>query len=220
MELEVKLYYYHDLDLISIYRQGALWFQKATVLALKAFCEQKYIRLKSSEPCRKLALRRTYRYRIYLTEAKDAEVISLLNRIQPGHRNSFIKTVLRQYFCEFPADYFKDPADKAFFDECTASMHDVDPIACAMPRKASGNYRKKNNGNRQGKISGHQAGKPPHRHNGTDMSSAVKNMPAAHTENSGHTESAPPMPEPHIQDPSAQEAEDELTMLFMDLTGG
>ena len=246
MEFEVKLYYYHDLDLISIYRQGSLWFQKATVLALRAFCEQKYIRLKSSEPCRKLALRRMYRYRIYLTEAKDAEVIALLERIQPGHRNNFIKTVLRQYFCEFPVDYFKDPADKAFFDQCTASMHsmhDAELIACPMPKKASGDYRKKSSSSQE-RIQGTMKHQPETREqpaetgyhhaetgnrqtdailvkgNGTEVLSAARNPPAAHMESSIHPQSASPVPEPYIQDTKGQSPEDELTMLFMVLTGG
>lgn len=214
MELEVKLYYYHDLDLIGIYRQGSLWFQKATVIALKSFCEKNYIRMKSSKPCRELNLRRVYRYRVYLSEEKDAEVISLLGRIQPGHRNNFIKTILRQYFCEFPAEYFKDPADKAYFDQCTASMHDVVPITCAMPNKKSGNYRNKKTetlDKKQGKDQmaasklTNKEGMPDTTKKRIQGDDTPKDIPTGN-------------PMGSVSQQEGLSSDDELTMLFMDLT--
>ena len=108
-KIEVKLYYYHDIDLVSIYRSADISFPDATKKALKAYAEGKAFKIKVGEKKEKRTheiYKKCFHYYIALNEEKDKEIIELLNNITFGYRNNFIKTVLRHYLgCELSAEY-------------------------------------------------------------------------------------------------------------------
>lgn len=118
-KIEVKLYYYHDIDLVSIYRSADISFPDATKKALKAYAEGKAFKIKVGEKKEKKTheiYKKCFHYYIALNEEKDKEIIELLNNITFGYRNNFIKTVLRHYLgCELSAEYLTNN-DQAFLD--------------------------------------------------------------------------------------------------------
>ena len=121
-KIEVKLYYYHDIDLVSIYRSADISFPDATKKALKAYAEGKAFKIKVGEKKEKKTheiYKKCFHYYIALNEEKDKEIIELLNNITFGYRNNFIKTVLRHYLgCELSAEYLTNN-DQAFLDRRT-----------------------------------------------------------------------------------------------------
>ena len=118
-KIEVKLYYYHDIDLVSIYRSADISFPDATKKALKAYAEGKAFKIKVGEKKEKRTheiYKKCFHYYIALNEEKDKEIIELLSNITFGYRNNFIKTVLRHYLgCELSAEYLTNN-DQAFLD--------------------------------------------------------------------------------------------------------
>ena len=118
-KIEVKLYYYHDIDLVSIYRSADISFPDATKKALKAYAEGKAFKIKVGEKKEKRTheiYKKCFHYYIALNEEKDKEIIELLNNITFGYRNNFIKTVLRHYLgCELSAEYLTNN-DQTFLD--------------------------------------------------------------------------------------------------------
>lgn len=118
-KIEVKLYYYHDIDLVSIYRSADISFPDATKKALKAYAEGKAFKIKVGEKKEKRTheiYKKCFHYYIALNEEKDKEIIELLNNITFGYRNNFIKTVLRHYLgCELSSEYLTNN-DQAFLD--------------------------------------------------------------------------------------------------------
>ena len=118
MRIEVRLYHFHDLDLVSLYRIGAVRFSKATIMALNAFARKEYFRFAIGEPSKELRSRHVYRYFIVLKEGVDDPAIELLSEIAQGYRNNFIKTILRQYLCApIPDVYLHDITKRVYFEE-------------------------------------------------------------------------------------------------------
>lgn len=118
MRIEVRLYHFHDLDLVSLYRIGAVRFSKATVMALNAFARKEYFRFAIGEPSKELRSRHVYRYFIVLKEGADDPAIELLSEIAQGYRNNFIKMILRQYLCApIPDVYLQDITKRVYFEE-------------------------------------------------------------------------------------------------------
>lgn len=134
MKVEVKLYYYHDLDLITIYRSGSICFSRAVKMALKAFAEQKRICFQPGPQSRNLPIRRTYHFCVNLNEKEDEAAIRLLEEIAPGHRNNFLKTLLRHCIFVFPEDYFKHPEAKQTYDQMIQGMQDIPTTLCGFRR--------------------------------------------------------------------------------------
>lgn len=99
MKIRIRLYHYHDLDLVSLYREGRISIPKAVKLTLNAFARKRYVRLETvDKKCEKIA-KPVYMFNIILDEKKDKDAIDLLNKIDKGYRNNFIKQLLRVYLC-------------------------------------------------------------------------------------------------------------------------
>ena len=95
MKIRIRLYHYHDLDLVSLYREGRISIPKAVKLTLNAFARKRYVRLETvDKKCEKIA-KPVYMFNIILDEKKDKDAIDLLNKIDKGYRNNFIKQLLR-----------------------------------------------------------------------------------------------------------------------------
>ena len=123
MKIEVKLYHYHDLDLVCLYREGRIGFTRAVRAALNAYGEKEFFRFRMTEGKKNLTARPSYRFLINLDEKTDASAIDVIQRIEPGYRNNFIKTVLRQYICAaIPAEYYNEGED-SYFDDRTEGIY-------------------------------------------------------------------------------------------------
>lgn len=113
MKIEVKLYSYHDMDLVSLYKSGRIVFPETTKQVLNSYANKEVYKVKllKVNPKREKkypddTYKKYYRYYVLLDETKDAAAIKLLEGITPGCRNNFIKVVLRQYICcEIPSGY-------------------------------------------------------------------------------------------------------------------
>lgn len=146
MQIEVKMYYYHDLDLVSLYRNGCANFRVASKEALKAFTDGRIFRFTCSAPCRNLKARPVYRFYIKLDESKDASIIQMLGRIQKGYRNSFIKMVLRLYLCApVPPEYVLTDEDANYFTNLQAALQAGKPTQAitGMTKTGTAGRRKK-----------------------------------------------------------------------------
>ena len=99
MKIRIRLYHYHDLDLVSLYREGRISVSKAVKYTLNAFAQKRYVGLEvGCKKCEKTA-KPVYMFNIMLDEKKDKDAIDLLNKIEKGFRNNFIKLLLREYLC-------------------------------------------------------------------------------------------------------------------------
>lgn len=124
MKIEVKLYSYHDMDLVGLYKTGKISFPETTRQILNSYANKEVYKvkvLKTNEErlakYPKESFRKYYHYHVMLDKKMDAAAISLLKKITPGYRNNFIKVVLRQYLCGvFLPEYFVD-GDSRFFNE-------------------------------------------------------------------------------------------------------
>lgn len=117
LKIRIRLYHYHDLDLVSLYREGRLSIPKAVKYTLNAFAEKRYVRLETnSKKCEKIA-RPVYTFNIILNEKKDKKAIELLNKIDKGFRNNFMKQLLRVYLGFALPDCYTSAENLAYFSE-------------------------------------------------------------------------------------------------------
>lgn len=123
-QIEVKLYTYHDLDLVSIYQAGQIDFMTATRQILNSYARKETYRVRLLEPNQKKEekyagkpVRRYYHYYVNLSEEEDADAVRLINGIAPGYRNNFVKSLLRQYFCGFFTPAYSADGNTELFDE-------------------------------------------------------------------------------------------------------
>ena len=124
MKIEVKLYSYHDMDLVSLYKTGQVSFPETTRQILNSYANKEAYKVRLLETNTKRlsrypsdSYRKYYHYHVVLDEKDDGDAVRLLKHITPGYRNNFIKAILRQYLCgAFIADYSID-GDTKFFDE-------------------------------------------------------------------------------------------------------
>ena len=122
MKIEVKLYSYHDMDLVSLYKSGRVAFPETTRQILNSYANKEVYKVKLLPVNKKRekkypsdTYKKYYHYHINLDDNLDAKAISLLESITPGCRNNFIKVVLRQYICcEIPAGYSVSGDTKLF----------------------------------------------------------------------------------------------------------
>ena len=106
MKIEVKLYSYHDMDLVSLYKTGRVSFPETTRQILNSYANKEAYKVRLLEVDEKRltrypsdSYRKYYHYHVVLDEKDDADAVGLLIRISPGYRNNFIKAILRQYLC-------------------------------------------------------------------------------------------------------------------------
>ena len=123
IRIEVKLYGYHDLDLVSIYQTGQVYFPSVTKQILNSYARKEVYRLRLPPQIGKhedgyySTNRRVYHYHVDLEPDQDMDAIRLIEKITPGYRNNFIKSVFRQYLCgAFSPDYSIN-GDTTMFEE-------------------------------------------------------------------------------------------------------
>ena len=117
MKIRVRLYHYHDLDLVSLYREGRLSVSKAAKIALNSFAQKKYFIMEAKEKKAEKVAKPVYMFNIVLNEKKDRDAIELLNKIEKGYRNNFIKQLLRLYLRYEIPDCYISSENAGYFIE-------------------------------------------------------------------------------------------------------
>ncbi len=102
----VRLYYFHDLDLVTLHRCGQISIGRSVIDALNAEAEGDigYKIPITSGTERMLPKRERYEIRFSLDEKSKAG--KLLSAVELGYRNSFIKMVLRKHLADLSYLYF------------------------------------------------------------------------------------------------------------------
>ena len=114
----IRLYRIHDLDLITFVEQHEFNIAKAIYSSLSAFSKGDHfiIEIPPKRKAQLPDLKRVYRKPIYLDEEKDKAAIELLDKIQKGYRNNFLKNLLRLYLCTpVSVSFLNDENDEAYF---------------------------------------------------------------------------------------------------------
>ena len=116
----IRLYRLHDLDLITFIMTHEFDIMHAIYSSVSAFAkgEAFLISIPPINNSEMPQLRRVYTKTLILDTEKDALTISMLNRISPGKRNNFIKSLLRLYLMyPFSESFFNSPEDLQYFEE-------------------------------------------------------------------------------------------------------
>lgn len=133
----IKLYYPHDLDLISLVLTHETNFIKAVYCALTAFCKGEVFALKIP-PIRNTELpkKRQYIKDLNLYTEKDLDAIELLMKIAPGYRNNFLKNLLRLYIMHPATESFLQyPEEMPLFEDYFKIFRDGRKVADAATIK-------------------------------------------------------------------------------------
>ena len=104
MQVTIRLYRQHDMDLIRMYMNKAIRFTEEVKRALIAYANGKIytISITDSTPSFQGYLKTSILMHVSIDAKKNPEVITLFSRIKPGQRNAFIKTVTRRSMSELP----------------------------------------------------------------------------------------------------------------------
>lgn len=109
MNLIVRFYWQHDLDLVALVKHPDFKMETAMKDALKAYVrgdKDFSIPLPPPKPYR-LELDSCYIH-FTLDHEKDQDIIEFLKTIRYGFRNSALKMILRQYLVQYNMDVFFD----------------------------------------------------------------------------------------------------------------
>ena len=115
----IRLYTYHDLDLVTFTLTHDFDIRRAIYCALKAYAKGEAFLIQIPPAVRSVTkFQRYYTKILILDTEKDEEVIELLNMVEPGRRNNFIKNLLRVYLAyPFSEYFFKDEKAQRVFEE-------------------------------------------------------------------------------------------------------
>lgn len=110
------------MDLVSLYKTGQVLFPETTRQVLNAYANKEVYRIKllktdynKMKKYTKDNYKKYYHYYVVLDEKEDIAAIQLLQKISPGYRTNFVKSVLRQYLCGvFLSAYSVDKNPKIF----------------------------------------------------------------------------------------------------------
>lgn len=150
IKIEVKLYSYHDMDLVALYKTGKIIFPETTKQILNSYARKEVYRVGLLPTNQKRLIRypsdsykKFYHYHVYLDEKKDADAIKLLESISEGCRNSFIKVILRQYLCGALLSMYNENGDNQLFKEMS-SLFQGDREERLIAHTRSSNPKRKN----------------------------------------------------------------------------
>lgn len=109
MQIPIRLYRQHDMDLIRMYMNKTIRFTAEIKNAIIAYANDKPYRIQitDSPPEYKGYLKTSIMVHISIDEKKHPEVLTLFNKLKKGQRCAFIKTLTRRYMTELPlSTYF------------------------------------------------------------------------------------------------------------------
>lgn len=151
MRIEIKLYSYHDLDLVSLYKTGRIAFPETTRQVLNSYARKEVYKVRPLPLNENRAAkypqkmyRKFYHYHVDLDNKEDADAIRLMRTITDGYRNNFIKSVLRQYLCGIFTEEYSKEGDARFFNEMSRRIQgDRDEKDIKQVKRNKGNNTKK-----------------------------------------------------------------------------
>ena len=151
MRIEIKLYSYHDLDLVSLYKTGRIAFPETTRQVLNSYARKEVYKVRPLPLNENRAAkypqkmyRKFYHYHVDLDSKEDADAIRLMRTITAGYRNNFIKSVLRQYLCGIFTEEYSKKGDARFFNEMSRRIQgDRDEKDIKQVKRNKGNNTKK-----------------------------------------------------------------------------
>lgn len=122
LKIEIKIYTYHDMDLVSLFKTKQIQFPETTRKVLNSYAKGEVyrvqpIRRKNKTFLPKDAYKKYYHYYVVFDSEEDAPAINLLERITPGFRNNFVKTILRQYLCAVISSAYVIDGDTKYFNK-------------------------------------------------------------------------------------------------------
>jgi hypothetical protein len=105
MNVIVRLYRQHDIDLMAIYLKKGIKFSTTMKEALLAYARNEPYSIQIPDgPYKKHYLKKSIAFHIELDEETDRDAILLLKKVRVGMRNVFLKTLFRNYVEELPMD--------------------------------------------------------------------------------------------------------------------
>ena len=157
MRIEIKLYSYHDLDLVSLYKTGRIAFPETTRQVLNSYARKEVYKVRPLPLNENRAAkypqkmyRKFYHYHVDLDSKEDADAIRLMRTITDGYRNNFIKSVLRQYLCGIFTEEYSKNGDARFFNEMSRRIQgDRDEKDIKQVKRNKGNKKYQKNTSRK-----------------------------------------------------------------------
>ena len=157
MRIEIKLYSYHDLDLVSLYKTGRIAFPETTRQVLNSYARKEVYKVRPLPLNENRAAkypqkmyRKFYHYHVDLDSKEDADAIRLMRTITDGYRNNFIKSVLRQYLCGIFTEEYSKEGDARFFNEMSRLIQgDRDEKDIKQVKRNKGNKKYQKNTSRK-----------------------------------------------------------------------
>ena len=157
MRIEIKLYSYHDLDLVSLYKTGRIAFPETTRQVLNSYARKEVYKVRPLPLNENRAAkypqkmyRKFYHYHVDLESKEDADAIRLMRTITDGYRNNFIKSVLRQYLCGIFTEEYSKNGDARFFNEMSRRIQgDRDEKDIKQVKRNKGNKKYQKNTSRK-----------------------------------------------------------------------
>lgn len=157
MRIEIKLYSYHDLDLVSLYKTGRIAFPETTRQVLNSYARKEVYKVRPLPLNENRAAkypqkmyRKFYHYHVDLDSKEDADAIRLMRTITDGYRNNFIKSVLRQYLCGIFTEEYSKEGDARFFNEMSRRIQgDRDEKDIKQVKRNKGNKKYQKNTSRK-----------------------------------------------------------------------
>lgn len=119
VKIRLRFYLPHDIDLISLMITHQMDIVQAMYCAISSFVKHESFAIKLPSlrdvPMEK---KRVFHRNLSLDLKRDKAVIELLERIEPGYRNNFLKNILRLYlFCPVTEAFLTDPNDMELFED-------------------------------------------------------------------------------------------------------
>ncbi len=108
MQITMRLYRQHDMDLLNIYFNKAFPFTTEIKKTLRAYKEKRNYKIPVDNTSIQFKgyVKPHILIHINLNPKKDTDIIELLSQVQARQRNAFIKAVLRQSMTMIPLESF------------------------------------------------------------------------------------------------------------------
>lgn len=130
MKIKLRLYKYHDPELVQIYRLQSVDFEQLAMECLRAFSRNEFFRyrIELKGECR--PAKRVHQVTINVDEKTEPEVYAILKKADDGCMNAFIKTILKWYLSDpMPAILLKKADDSLMFKQkCAPKFMDTPDI--------------------------------------------------------------------------------------------
>lgn len=116
MQVTIRLYRQHDMDLVALYRTEGFSFQKTMKEALRAFASRQdyHIKRPKDAEIKPGYVPKLIQMHIKLDPQKDADSVKALSYIRYGYRSSFLKALFRKCLTSEPLDAYRNRDDLIF----------------------------------------------------------------------------------------------------------